>query len=63
MSRKTGRAALVFLLAALSLPAQTDQDVYQRFRSWLTQQPIEAQRGPDAEVDSTPGGEGFDRNR
>ena len=51
MSREMGHAVLVFLLAVLSLPAQTDQEVYERFLSWLTQQPVEIQRGPDAEVD------------
>jgi len=52
MSREMGHAVLVFLLAVLSLPAQTGQDVYERFRSWLNQQPVEVQRASDAEVDS-----------
>lgn len=46
------RSAIAIVVLALALPAQTDQQVYERFRSWFNQQPVQVQRGPDAEVES-----------
>ncbi|PWU05443.1 MAG: hypothetical protein C5B51_14365 [Terriglobia bacterium] len=46
------RAFACLAVAVSLLPAQTQQQVYERFRAWISQQPAAVQRGSDADVTS-----------
>src|SRR2546423_521658 len=52
MSYRLARALVILTVAATVLFGQTPQEVYERFRAWFSQQPVEVQQGSDDNVEA-----------
>jgi 2-polyprenyl-3-methyl-5-hydroxy-6-metoxy-1,4-benzoquinol methylase len=52
MRSQFARDILILALTGMSLPAQTSQEVYERFRGWFSQQPVQVQRGPESDLEA-----------
>src|SRR4051794_7438155 len=52
MSHRFARAIMAVAIAGVSLSGQSAQEGYERFRAWITQQPVEIQRASDSDVEA-----------
>jgi SAM-dependent methyltransferase len=52
MSHSFARSVVVLAIATINLCSQSAQETYGRFRAWFSQQPVEVQRGSDADVEA-----------
>jgi len=52
MCRLISRSVIILILSPLALLAQTEQQIYENFRAWFTQQPVQVQNGPDADLEA-----------
>jgi SAM-dependent methyltransferase len=52
MSNRFARSIMVVAIVAISLCGQSAQEVYERFRAWFSQQPVDVQRGSDGDLEA-----------
>ena len=52
MGHRFSHCIMFLAIATINLAGQSAQEVYERYRAWYSQQPVEVQRGSDGEVEA-----------
>ena len=52
MSHRFAHSIVILAIATINLAGQSAQEVYERFRAWFSQQPVEVQRSSDSDLET-----------